>query len=87
MDLSKEEVDKGLVTIDETKEAFMAIIGSIDEISKQIQSISEAINQVAKGTEDVVSSVNSIEGCPRRYQEIFKMFQRQQKNKQHLWRR
>ena len=65
MDLSKEEVDKGLVTIDETKEAFMGIIGSIDEISKQIQSISEAINQVAKGTEDVVSSVNSIEGMSK----------------------
>ena len=39
MYLSKEEVNKGLVTIDETQTSFMKIIGSIDEISKQITSI------------------------------------------------
>ncbi len=65
MNVSKEEVDKGLVTIDETKETFMAIIDSVDEISKQIQNISEAITQVAEGTENVVGSVSSIEYTSR----------------------
>ncbi len=65
MNMSKEEVDKGLATIDETKETFIAIIDSIDEISKQIQNISKAINQVAEGTEDVVGSVTSIENKSR----------------------
>lgn len=61
MNTSKEEVDKGLITIDETKETFMTIIDSVDEISQQIQNISQAISQVAEGTENVVGSVTSIE--------------------------
>ena len=65
MDISKVELDKGLATIDETKDAFMAIIDSIAEISEQIESISQAIAQVAIGTEDVVGSVSSIEHVSR----------------------
>ncbi len=65
MNLSREEVNKGLVTIDETKEAFIEIIDSIEAISKQIKNIAVAINQVAEGTENVVTSVNLIENMSK----------------------
>ncbi|MFC5588720.1 methyl-accepting chemotaxis protein [Sporosarcina soli] len=56
-----EEVDHGLLMINESEKSFSHILTSIQQVSGQIQELSATIEEMAAGTEEVTASVQNME--------------------------
>ncbi len=56
-----EEVDNGLLMINDSEKSFGQILTSIHQVSGQIQELSATIEEMAAGMEEVTSSVQDME--------------------------
>ncbi|WP_395940612.1 methyl-accepting chemotaxis protein [Bacillus sp. HMF5848] len=60
MNKGHDEVQAGLVLVNEAGEAFKGISRSVQQVNNQIQEVTEASKQLASGTEVIVSSIESL---------------------------
>ena len=56
-----DEVDNGLLMINDSERSFGHILTSINQVSSQIQELSATIEEMAAGTEEVTASVQKME--------------------------
>lgn len=66
---SKEEIEKGEITVNEAANSFSEITSIIDDVIEQIENITVAISKVAAGSDNVVNAVYNIEGVSKNISE------------------